>query len=118
MDFEQVLGNAYGATTYLPITLLPSQRRIANHSFTVIFQITEVETPRSRNTYLVYFSMPYGTLPETPPKVLKSFVYRYNTKYIQVIHNSLRILAGDILNKTKLSEVTTGYTQLTKYSQY
>ena len=47
------------------------QHRIANHSILVIFQITKVETPYCRNAYPVYPSMPYGTLPERPPKIPK-----------------------------------------------
>ena len=59
---------------YLPIKLLPSlleQYRIASHSSLVSFQIAEIDTPCSRNTYPVYPTMSYGALPETFQKFLK-----------------------------------------------
>ena len=74
MDFSKVLRNGYGAHKYRPIKLLVSlleQHRVASNLALEIFQIAEIQTPRSRNTYLVYPSMSSGALPETIPKVPK-----------------------------------------------
>ena len=70
-DFGKVLRNGYGTFTYPPTKLLVpllEQHSIANNSALVIFQIAEIQTTRSRNTYLAYPSMPYGALPETFPE--------------------------------------------------
>ena len=72
--FWKSLRNSYGALTYLPTKLLVSlldQHSIAGHSVLVIFQIAEIETPYSRNTYPVYPSVRYGALPDTFPKIPK-----------------------------------------------
>ena len=68
VDFGKVLGNAYGAPTYRTTELLVSlleQHRIASHSVLVTFENAEIQTTRSRNTYLVYPSVSSGALPET-----------------------------------------------------
>ena len=68
MDFSKVLRNVHGAPTYRPRKLLVSpleQHRITSNLALEIFQIAEIQTPRSKNTYLVYPSMSSGALPET-----------------------------------------------------
>ena len=75
VDFGKVLRNDYGAPTYRPTKLLVSlleQHRIASNLAPEIFQIAEIQTPRSRNTYLVYPSVPYGILPDTFPNFPKT----------------------------------------------
>ena len=74
VDFRKMLGNDYGATTYVVIRLLVGRRK--QHQcwrfFPKIFLITEVANPRSSNAYPMYTSMPYGALPERSPKKPKN----------------------------------------------
>ena len=68
VDFSKVLRNAHGAPTYRPTKLLVSpteQHRNTSNLTLEIFQIAEIQTPRSRNNYLMYPSMFSETLPET-----------------------------------------------------
>ena len=62
------LRSTYIPTHILLVSLL-EQHRIASHSVLVIAQIAEIQTPRSRNTNLVYRSMSSGALPETFLKI-------------------------------------------------
>ena len=74
MDFGKKLRNAYGAPTYRPTKLLVSpleQHRITSILALETFQIAEIQTPRSRNAYLVYTSMSSGALPETFQEIHK-----------------------------------------------
>ena len=59
-DFEKALRNTSGAHPRSPTKLLIpllEQHSITSKSPLVIFKITEIQTPRSRTTYLVYPSM-------------------------------------------------------------
>ena len=64
-------------STYIPthklLVSLLEQHRITSNSVVVIFQVAEIQTPRSRNTYLVYHSMSSGAFPETFLKYPKFF---------------------------------------------
>ena len=74
MEFVKVLRNVYGTPMYpptKPLVPLLEQHSTTSNSVLVIFQIAEIKTPRSRNTYLVYPSMSSGVLPETLPKIPK-----------------------------------------------
>ena len=81
-----MLRNAYGAPTYRPTKLLVSlleQHRIASNSALEIFQIAEIQTPPSTNTYLLYPSMSSRALPETflkIPKILATDAIRSTYK--------------------------------------
>ena len=58
----------------LPTKLLVpflEQHRIASRSVLVFFEKAEIQTPRSRNIYPAYPSVPYGALPEAFPEILK-----------------------------------------------
>ena len=60
LDFEKALRNTSGARPRSPTKLL--KPLLEQHSITsklplVIFKIAEIQTPRSRTTYLVYPSM-------------------------------------------------------------
>ena len=60
VDCEKVLRNTSGALTRSPTKLLIpllEQHSITSNSDLVIFQIAEIQSPRSRTTYLVYPSM-------------------------------------------------------------
>ena len=60
MDFGKMLRNTSGAHTRSPTKLLIpllEQHNITSNSVLVFFQIAEIQTPRSRSTYLVYPSM-------------------------------------------------------------
>ena len=72
MDFGKVLRNDYGAPTYRRTKLLVSlleQNRIASNLALEIFQNAEIQTPPSRNIYLLYPSMSSRALAETFLKV-------------------------------------------------
>ena len=74
VDFGKVLRNGYGTLMYptkKPLLPLLKQHSTTSKSVRVFFQIAEIKTPRSRNTYPVYPSMSSGALPETFPKILK-----------------------------------------------
>ena len=68
VDFGKVLRNPYGAPSYRPTKLLVAfleQHRIASNLVLEIFQMAKIQTPPSRNTYLLYPSMASGAIPET-----------------------------------------------------
>ena len=69
-----MLRNAYGTFTYPPTKLLVpllEHHSIANNSALIFFQIAEIQTPRSRNTYPMHPSTSYGAVPETLPEIPK-----------------------------------------------
>ena len=73
-DSGKVLRSGYGTLTYPTTKLLVQlleQRSITRNLVLVISQIAEIQTPRSRNTHLVYPSMSSGALPETFLKIPK-----------------------------------------------
>ena len=121
MFFGKVLRNGCGAPTYRPTKLLISfleQHRIASNLALEIFQIAEIQTPRSRTTYLVYPSMSSGALPETflkNPKVLATDAIRITYK-LSLIHCGYNLATYS--STTQLCKVTMGYRQLTIYSKY
>ena len=68
VDCGKVLRSGYGTLTYP--TTKPLEQLLEQHSLTrnlvlVISQTAEIQTPRSRNTHLVYPSMSSGALLET-----------------------------------------------------
>ena len=69
----------------------------ASHSVVLIFQIAEIETSYSRNTYPVYPSMPYGALPETFPKTPKILATDTTRSTYKLFPDILRIHPGNIL---------------------
>ena len=121
VDFGKVLRNAYGALTYLsrkfPVSHL-EQHRIATQSVLVIFQIAEIETPCSRNTYPACPSMPYGALPETFPKIPQILATDAKRSTYKLSLFFWSYILATYSSTIQLCKVTTGYTQLTKYSKH
>ena len=106
---------------YLPtklLVLLLEQHRTTSDSVLAIFQIAEIEIPRSRNTYPVYPSMPYGALPETFPKIPKTLA----TDRIRSTNKISLIFTGYTLatysSTAQICRVTTGYIQLTENTKH
>ena len=83
VDFGKVLRNTSGARTCLPTKLpipLLEQHSITNNSVLVIFQSAEIQTPRSKTTYLVYPSTS-GDIPEISQKRRLRIQYGAHTNY-------------------------------------
>ena len=85
------------ATERLRSTYIPTHKLrvsfLGQHCFTrnsvqVILQIAEVQTPRSRNTYLVYPSISSGALPEAflkTPEILATDAIRITYKLSLIV---------------------------------
>ena len=74
VDCGKVLRSGYGTFTYpttKQLVQLLEQHSITRKLVLVISEIAELQTPRSRNTHLVYPSISFGALPETFLKIPK-----------------------------------------------
>ena len=121
VDCGKVLRSGYGTLSYpttKPLVQLLEQHSITRNLVLVISQTAKIQTPRSRNTHLVYPSMSSGALPETFLKSPRMVA----TDTIRSTHKLSLIFWGNTLathsNTTQLCEMTTGYGQLTIHSKY
>ena len=117
-----IVGKCYGAvtehlrtSTTKPLVQLLEQHSITKNLVLVISQTAKIQTPRSRNTHLMYPSMSSGALPETflkfPEMVLTDTIL--STYKLSLIFWGYTLMTYSTI--TQLCEMTTGYRQLTIY---
>ena len=109
-------------SNYVPTHKTPSITSGVESNFRQLipenFNNSETENPRSRKSYPVYPSMPYGALPETTLRnSTLSFMGTIRSTYKLLLifsAHSLRTYS----NTTQLCKITTAYIQETNYCQY